>query len=105
MAGQAVLDVSLRADVSAKLDTLVQSMGTLATAEQRERLAVTLLEHLASLTKADDQRNLESLVETLANVTPEALGETWAARFEKYLPAPEKPEASAPPPPDDRPPS
>ncbi|MCH7720031.1 MAG: HEAT repeat domain-containing protein [Planctomycetes bacterium] len=105
MAGQAVLDASLRADVTANLDTLVQSMGTLATAEQRERLAVTLLEHLAALTKSDDHRNLDSLVELLATVGPEALGETWPGRFQKFLAAPEKTEASVPPPPDDQPPS
>ncbi|MCH7700508.1 MAG: HEAT repeat domain-containing protein, partial [Planctomycetes bacterium] len=83
-AGQAVLDASLRAGVSADLDTLVQSMGTLATAEQRERLAVTLLEHLDALAETDDQRNLDSLVAALATVGPEALGESWPARFQKY---------------------
>ncbi len=105
VAGQAVLQACLRADVSANLDTLVQSMGAQATAEQRERMAVTLLAHLDALTQADNQRNLDSLVKMLATVGPETLGETWPTRFQKYLPAPEEAASSDESPPNDQSPS
>ena len=105
VAGQAVLQACLRADVSANLDTLVQSMGAQATAEQREHMAATLLAHLDALTQADDQRNLDSLVKMLATVGPETLGETWPTRFQKYLPAPEEAASSDESPPNDQSPS